>query len=57
MNCVDNCAICGEGMPSFSIIPLFEDEEGNLYPMCECCANENFPGWEDDDEEDEKDDE
>lgn len=44
-------------MPPFAITPVLEDENGDLNNCCESCADEQFPGWrdEEDDEDDEDD--
>lgn len=51
MRTLDHCIICKELVPAFSITPLLEDEKGNLNQCCEICADEHFPGWNDEEEE------
>lgn len=57
MRCIECCLICGNRVPPFAITPVLEDENGDLNNCCESCADEQFPGWrdEEDDEDDEDD--
>lgn len=52
MKCVHHCLICGDTVPTFLTTPLLQDENGELNSCCEACANKNFPGWVEEDEDD-----
>lgn len=45
------CFICDGFVPPFSITPLLKDEDGNLNECCESCADEQFPGWREDEDD------
>lgn len=46
-----NCVLCDAGISVFSITPILQNEDGDTGQICEPCANENFPGWEEDEDE------
>ena len=52
MNCFSYCGICDDKMPPFAITPILQGEDGTMAACCEQCANEHFPGWEEDDKDD-----
>ena len=54
MKCIHNCLICRDVMPPFVTTPLLKDDNGELNSCCERCADEQFPGWREDEEEDDE---
>lgn len=48
---LNNCHICDEILKPFLITPLLECNPGEFYEICESCADTEFPGWKEDDEE------
>ena len=45
------CYICDSELHRFMTTPLLELPDGNMKQCCEKCADKNFPGWDEDDEE------
>jgi protein-arginine kinase activator protein McsA len=50
---MDICYLCQKELHVFMTTPILETPDGKLQQICEECADKNFPGW--DDEEDEED--
>lgn len=47
------CYICEkEKLHAFMITPLIQLEDGEIEQCCEKCADENFPGWSEEEEDD-----
>lgn len=48
----DNCCVlCDSYLGAFAITPILKNENGNTGQICVPCANENFPGWKDDEDD------
>lgn len=50
-----NCHICEIALPPFLTTPVLEVSDGSLQECCKQCADIQFPGWDDEDVEDEND--
>lgn len=44
---MDRCYICEAELHSFMTTPILELPNGTYEACCETCANEQFPGWDD----------
>lgn len=48
---MDICYLCQKELNKFMTTPILETPYKKLQQICEECANINFPGWNDDEEE------
>ncbi len=48
------CYLCNAQMPKFSTTPILELPDETWEPCCEQCADEKFPGWDDENEDDDE---
>lgn len=46
-----NCYICEKLLSMFLTTPLLELPDKSLVECCEECADKQFPGWDEDDDE------
>ncbi len=54
---MSECYICEKGLHKFMTTPLLELPDGRLEQCCEECADKNFPGWDDEEDDGEEEDE
>jgi hypothetical protein len=47
----ENCYICESPLPKFITTPILELPDGSLEQCCKSCANKEFPGYDDDNDE------
>lgn len=48
------CYICDAELHKFMTTPILEFPDGTLKQCCEDCADKEFPGWDDEDDDNER---
>ncbi len=48
------CYICDSELHKFMITPALELPDGRLEQCCELCADREFPGWREEDEDEDE---
>ena len=48
---MNSCYICGEELHNFMTTPILELPDGSMEQCCETCADKEFPGWDEEEEQ------